>query len=199
MPRAGSVPIDSDFDLFYRPAPEKTAPHELAIDEGEAEIGFYEDGGMELADVTPRARPAVAADAADLHDDCQGICPQCGQNRNTGHCKCETKLVDERWAALRDLKFGTPKRRSQYLKETKCRIRNVDTPSGGPPPAARTIPCACPASRSARTATSPNCLTAPARSAANTRAAKSSKSPKSSPTLGAASVYADDCRRRDGR
>jgi uncharacterized protein len=40
---------------------------------------------------------------------CKGICPQCGLNRNTGHCQCKTKLVDERWTALRNLKVGSQK------------------------------------------------------------------------------------------
>jgi uncharacterized protein len=45
-------PIDSDFDLFYRPAEQETeAAHEIAIDPGETEIGFYEGIGMELSEV----------------------------------------------------------------------------------------------------------------------------------------------------
>ena len=42
-------------------------------------------------------------------NDCQGMCPQCGLNRNTGDCQCRDEVVDERWTALRDLKVGTPK------------------------------------------------------------------------------------------
>ncbi len=44
-------PIDSSFDLYYRPAEAAEDEEEVEIDEGEAEIGFYEDGGMELKDV----------------------------------------------------------------------------------------------------------------------------------------------------
>ena len=101
--------IDSDFDLFYRPTPDSSLPHELAIDEGEAEIGFYSGGGIELAEVM-REYVLLALPMQQVCDEaCKGICPQCGLNRNTGHCQCETKLVDERWTALRDLKVGTQK------------------------------------------------------------------------------------------
>jgi uncharacterized protein len=101
-------PIDSDFDLFYRPTPD-SIPHELAIDEGEAEIGFYNGGGIELAEVM-REYVLLALPMQQVCDEaCKGICPLCGLNRNTGHCQCETKLVDERWTALRDLKVGTQK------------------------------------------------------------------------------------------
>jgi uncharacterized protein len=102
-------PIDSDFDLYYRPTPDSDIPHELAIDEGEAEIGFYDDGGIELAEVM-REYVLLALPMQQVCDEaCKGICPQCGLNRNTGHCQCETKLVDERWTALRNLKVGTQK------------------------------------------------------------------------------------------
>jgi uncharacterized protein len=103
------TPIDSEFDLFYRPTPDKDAPHELAIDAGEAEIGFYDGAGIELAEVLREYILLSLPMQQICKEACQGICPQCGLNRNTGHCKCETKLVDERWTALRDLKFGTPK------------------------------------------------------------------------------------------
>jgi uncharacterized protein len=103
------LPIDSRFDLFYRPAPDMDAPHDIAIDAGEAEIGFYDGPGIELAEVLREyvllslPMQQVCAEA------CQGICPQCGLNRNTGKCQCDTKLVDERWSALRDLKVGNQK------------------------------------------------------------------------------------------
>lgn len=37
-------------------------------------------------------------------DDCKGLCPQCGIDRNTGTCACEAP-IDPRLAALKDLKL----------------------------------------------------------------------------------------------
>jgi uncharacterized protein len=36
-------------------------------------------------------------------DDCAGLCPTCGIDRNTGTCECAETTVDDRWSALRDL------------------------------------------------------------------------------------------------
>lgn len=36
-------------------------------------------------------------------DDCRGICPVCGTNRNETECSCEVHDVDARWEALRTL------------------------------------------------------------------------------------------------
>jgi uncharacterized protein len=37
-------------------------------------------------------------------DECKGICPQCGIDKNTGDCQCVTDETDPRWAALKNLK-----------------------------------------------------------------------------------------------
>jgi uncharacterized protein len=42
---------------------------------------------------------------AVCREDCQGLCPQCGQNRNEKPCDCEAKFVDPRFAALKNFKL----------------------------------------------------------------------------------------------
>jgi uncharacterized protein len=37
-------------------------------------------------------------------DDCAGICPVCGADRNEQTCGCDTTVRDERWAALDQLR-----------------------------------------------------------------------------------------------
>jgi uncharacterized protein len=96
-------PIDSSFDLFYRPADAPADEEEVEIDEGEAEIAFYEGAGIDLKDVL---REHILLSMPMQHvcsAECQGICPVCGQNRNLLNCECEAKLVDERWSALKKL------------------------------------------------------------------------------------------------
>jgi uncharacterized protein len=41
-------------------------------------------------------------------DDCRGLCPICGADRNAGTCKCEESTPDPRWAALAALKDRLP-------------------------------------------------------------------------------------------
>lgn len=36
--------------------------------------------------------------------DCQGLCPQCGKDRNEGDCDCVQESVDPRWQGLSGLK-----------------------------------------------------------------------------------------------
>lgn len=39
-------------------------------------------------------------------DDCLGLCPTCGANRNVERCECPADNGDPRWAALDDLSFN---------------------------------------------------------------------------------------------
>ena len=96
-------PIDSDFDLFYRPAHRVGFEEDVEIDEGETEIAFYEGGGIELKDVLREFILLSMPMQRICGDKCQGICPVCGGNRNQVNCGCEPKPIDDRWSALKKL------------------------------------------------------------------------------------------------
>ncbi len=96
-------PLEARFDLFYRPASFIAREEEVGIDEGEAEIGFYENGGMELEDIL-REQVLLALPMQRVCSDvCKGICPVCGRNRNEVACDCKIENADDRWSALRNL------------------------------------------------------------------------------------------------
>jgi uncharacterized protein len=96
--------LDQPFDLFYRPASDIAYEAEVEIDEGEAEIGFYEGGGMELEDLLREQILLALPMQRICNEACQGICPACGRNRNEGECSCRAAGADDRWSALRNLK-----------------------------------------------------------------------------------------------
>jgi len=94
--------VDSDFELYYRPV-EEGYGEEVAIDQSEAEMGFYEGDGIELNDVLREFVLLALPMQRVCNDNCKGICPVCGQNRNQLDCGCHTEAVDDRWAALKRL------------------------------------------------------------------------------------------------
>ena len=96
------LPIDSDFDLFYRPEAE-FAPGEEEIHEGDTEVGSYRDGGLELGDVLREFILLTLPMQRTCREDCLGICPVCGENRNNAACACRVEAADDRWSALRNI------------------------------------------------------------------------------------------------
>jgi uncharacterized protein len=98
-------PLDAGFDLFYRPVSVIAREEEVEIDEGEAEIGFYEDGGMELDDILREQVLLALPMQRVCSEACKGICPVCGRNRNESGCDCKVEDTSDRWAALRKLEL----------------------------------------------------------------------------------------------
>jgi uncharacterized protein len=99
--------LEGDFDLIFRPADVDAEGGEHAITEDETEIGYYETSGLLLEDAV-REQVLLALPGRTLcQEDCQGLCPQCGANRNRGDCGCVQPVADGRWKALAD--FAAPK------------------------------------------------------------------------------------------
>jgi len=103
-----TYPVDASFDLFYKPAAELTAAEDdLALDEGEAEIAFYEMPGLELEDIL-REQVLLQIPMQKLcSESCKGICAVCGANRNEVECGCEVHPGDDRWAGLSHIQIGS--------------------------------------------------------------------------------------------
>ena len=100
-----AFPLDAGFDLFYRPVSAIAREEEVEIDEGEAEIGFYEGGGLDLEDIL-REQVLLALPMQRVCSEvCKGICPVCGKNRNETACDCRVESFDDRWGALRKLEL----------------------------------------------------------------------------------------------
>ena len=96
-------PIDAPFDLFYRPDADLPSEDEIAIDEGEAEIAFYHEPGLVLEDIISEQLLLQLPMQRVCGEDCEGICPICGRNRNETSCRCKEAPADDRWSALRNL------------------------------------------------------------------------------------------------
>lgn len=98
-------PLDAGFDLFYQPASTIARDEEIEIHEGEVEIGFYSNGGLELEDILREQILLALPMQRVCSEDCKGICPICGKNRNQSACDCHATKTDDRWGALRKLEI----------------------------------------------------------------------------------------------
>ena len=62
--------------------------------------------GADRLDLEPLVRDAIYLElpqAPLCKADCQGLCPECGADRNTVDCGHAVDAIDPRWAALREL------------------------------------------------------------------------------------------------
>lgn len=96
--------LENEFDLLYRPAKAVEAGDEIAISDADAEIGFYTGEGLLLEDALKEQVLLALPLKVVCQEDCKGLCPHCGANRNTVSCDCKQEVSDPRWAALAGIK-----------------------------------------------------------------------------------------------
>ena len=98
------VPIDAKFDVLFLPAGANVGEDEQEVDDEDLGVSFYKDDTIDLGEVL-REQFYLALPMKPLcRDDCQGLCPVCGTNRNRESCNCQNEWVDPRLDALRKLK-----------------------------------------------------------------------------------------------
>ena len=98
------LPLGADFDLIFRPLGADADGPERSITSPETEIGYYQRDSLSLEDVL-REQVMLSLPVRTLcKPDCKGLCPRCGQNRNSQDCSCEEGLSDPRWEALSGLR-----------------------------------------------------------------------------------------------
>ncbi len=96
--------VKRNFDLLYRPLGSDAGRPEISVTQAEAEIGYYTGDGILLEDILREQLLLEVPIKVVCREDCKGLCPQCGQNRNLGSCNCTTQAEDPRWDALRGLR-----------------------------------------------------------------------------------------------
>lgn len=92
-----------DVEVPLRVGPEAGAPADDVVE------GALRLSAEDLtADLTEPFRAAVLLEAPIKNlcrEDCRGLCPVCGADRNAAGCRCETSRGDPRWEALRGVSF----------------------------------------------------------------------------------------------
>ncbi|HMF76810.1 MAG TPA: DUF177 domain-containing protein [Bryobacteraceae bacterium] len=108
---AVTFPVKNEFDLVYVPASEAAVGGEEKIDAAEVEVGYYERGGISIDDVLREVVLLALPMRLVCSEECKGICPVCGQNRNQRVCGCQTTAADDRWNQLKNIRVETSPRR----------------------------------------------------------------------------------------
>jgi uncharacterized protein len=96
--------VENHFDLVYMPASEVASGGEDEVDEAGVEVGYYDGSGLELNDVLREVVLLALPMRLICKEECRGICPICGQNRNQEDCGCEPESADDRWNKLKILR-----------------------------------------------------------------------------------------------
>lgn len=93
--------VDAPVDVRVVPRPATADSVELGADD--LDVDFYQDDQLDVARVLETETTLALPMKPLCREDCRGLCPVCGGNRNAQACACRPEATDPRWAALRGL------------------------------------------------------------------------------------------------
>ena len=95
------IPIETDFDVTYVPAEDYAAAEEAALQEEDLSLSVFDGETIDLDELVREQVLLAMPSRALCGEDCKGLCPVCGQDRNQNPCDCHSQEIDPRWAGLK--------------------------------------------------------------------------------------------------
>jgi uncharacterized protein len=99
-------PVDSSFKLEYVTPEDYQAQQAVELTEDDLDLSIFDGEAIDIDELLTEELLLAVPDHILCRDDCKGICPVCGGDRNAVACGCEKAEIDPRWAALKELVNG---------------------------------------------------------------------------------------------
>ena len=99
-----TIPIDTALDLLFLPVAEQVRATDLEMSDADVGVSYYKDDQIDLGEIVREQFYLALPMKPVCRDDCAGLCPICGINRNRDECDCQATWVDPRLEPLRRLK-----------------------------------------------------------------------------------------------
>ena len=96
--------VAAPFDLRYLPAAAASTEPDREMADEDLETSYYDSDTIDLNELLREQFYLTLPMKPLCREDCQGLCPQCGTNRNTGTCDCSPVWQDPRLAPLKNLR-----------------------------------------------------------------------------------------------
>jgi len=99
-----TAPVQADFDLLLAPAPSGEAPAEEELSAQQLDVDFYSGETVDLEAIIREQIILLIPLKPLCQEDCRGLCPHCGANRNRETCSCPAEKSGSPCASLAKLK-----------------------------------------------------------------------------------------------
>ena len=98
------LPVSADFTLEYISGSDYESSEVAELTEDALLVSVFNGEALDIDEIAKEQILLAVPTRMLCREDCKGICPECGTDRNTGECNCVTNEIDPRWAALKNLK-----------------------------------------------------------------------------------------------
>jgi len=102
QPMTRQVASELELMIFLEQA--EASPGEYELEASDLGVLYLETGILDLEPLLMEQLQLDVPMRETCREDCKGLCPDCGANRNVDACECSREVVDPRWSGLADLK-----------------------------------------------------------------------------------------------
>ena len=99
------VPVDAQFSLQYITRLEYDSSEAVELEETDLTVSVFDSETIDIDELVREQVLLAVPERTLCREDCKGLCPACGADRNLKPCGCESAETDPRWAALKNLRF----------------------------------------------------------------------------------------------
>ena len=99
------LPIDAKFAERFVPAVSWRAEEQHELQEEDLNLAVFDGEAIELDDLVREEILLAMPGQILCREDCRGLCPTCGIDRNADSCQCADSDGDSRWEQLKNLRF----------------------------------------------------------------------------------------------
>jgi uncharacterized protein len=102
--KAVALPIETSFDVTYVPASSYQESQTAELQADDLVQSVYEDEVIDVDELVREQILLALPVRALCSEECHGLCPICGSDKNLNECACQSATIDPRWSALAELK-----------------------------------------------------------------------------------------------
>ena len=97
------LPINAKFAERFVPSVSWRAEEQHELDEVDLNLAVFDGETIELDDLVREEILLAMPGHVLCSEDCKGLCPICGIDKNLGSCDCDSKEIDSRCEKLKEL------------------------------------------------------------------------------------------------
>ena len=97
------LPVSAEFHERFVRAVSWASEEQHEVQAEDLNISVFDGEAIELDDVVREELLLAVPVNVLCREDCRGLCPICGIDRNMSSCQCEISEIDSRWQKLKEL------------------------------------------------------------------------------------------------
>jgi uncharacterized protein len=99
-----SFPVETEFDVNYVPATTYYGDATAELKEDDLSLSVFDGEAIDVDELVREQVLLAMPPRVLCTEQCKGLCPICGADKNQNDCACQSSEIDPRWAGLSSLK-----------------------------------------------------------------------------------------------